>query len=99
MSILSSILGKEQNKGEAGMQQERSELYKNVEKVINEDIRPFIEADGGRIVLKDVKDDIVFVQLAGACAGCPGATMTLKGGVENILKQRIGEVREVQLVR
>jgi len=81
------------------MQQERSELYKNVEKVINEDIRPFIEADGGRIVLKDVKDDIVFVQLAGACAGCPGATMTLKGGVENILKQRIGEVREVQLVR
>ncbi len=99
MSVFSGMFGKQQKKGEAEMPKDKSELFYQVEKVIDSDIRPFIESDGGRIILIDVKDGIVFVELAGACAGCPGAMMTLKGGVENILKQKLPEVVEVQMVR
>ncbi|MCK5741813.1 MAG: NifU family protein, partial [Chlorobi bacterium] len=42
-------------------------------------------------------DGVVFVELAGACAGCPGAAMTLKGGVERILQAKLPEVKEVKL--
>lgn len=73
-------------------------LFDQVNEVIEADIRPFIEADGGRITLKSVEaDGTVFVELAGACAGCPGAAMTLKGGVERILRSKISEVKEVKL--
>ncbi len=73
-------------------------LFDQVNDIIEADIRPFIEADGGRIVLKSVEaDGTVLVELAGACAGCPGAAMTLKGGVERILKSKISEVKEVKL--
>lgn len=73
------------------------ELFDAVDNIINKDIRPFIEADGGKIKLKKVEDGVVFVELAGACAGCPGAIMTLKGGVERILQMKISEVKEVRL--
>ncbi len=74
-----------------------TELYNSVEEIINKDIRPFIEADGGMIELKKVEDGIVFVKLAGACAGCPGAAMTLKGGVERILQMKLEGIQEVRL--
>jgi len=73
------------------------ELYKRVETVIESDIRPFIEADGGRIKLKKVENNTVYVELSGACAGCPGAAMTLRGGVERILKIKIEEIDSVKL--
>ena len=66
-----------------------------VEEALNE-IRPMLQADGGDIELVEVSDDgKVHVKLQGACAGCPGAMMTLKMGVERILKERIPEVTEV----
>jgi Fe-S cluster biogenesis protein NfuA len=69
-----------------------------VEAVINE-IRPFLQADGGDIELVDVSEDgVVQVRLQGACAGCPGAQMTLKMGVERKLKESIPEVKEVVAV-
>lgn len=72
-------------------------LFQRVDAIIEKDIRPYIEADGGQIKLKSIEDGVVFVQLAGACAGCPGAAMTLKGGVERILKMKLEEVKEVKL--
>jgi Fe-S cluster biogenesis protein NfuA len=75
-----------------------TELFRNISNVIESDIRPYIEADGGRIKLAKVEDDgTVYVQLAGACAGCPGAAMTLKGGVERVLKMKVQGVKEVKL--
>ncbi len=72
-------------------------LKEQVEKVINE-IRPMLRMDGGDIELVDVSDDgVVKVRLQGACAGCPGATMTLKFGVEKILKEKVPEVTAVVL--
>lgn len=73
-------------------------MYQQVSGIIDKDIRPFIEADGGFIELDKVEDDgIVYVKLAGACAGCPGAAMTLKAGVERILKMKVPQVSEVRL--
>ena len=61
-------------------------------------IRPALEADGGGIELVDVVDGVVSVRLQGACKGCPGAQMTLKMGVERILKEEVPEVKSVQAV-
>ncbi|MGD0352852.1 MAG: NifU family protein [Dehalococcoidia bacterium] len=60
-----------------------------------DNIRPSLRADGGDIELVDVKDGIVSVKLKGACAGCPMSTMTLKNGIERILKQELSDVKEV----
>jgi Fe-S cluster biogenesis protein NfuA len=73
-------------------------MREKVEAVIDE-IRPNLVADGGNIELLDVTDDgVVKVQLQGACRGCPGAAMTLKMGVERLLKQRVPEVTRVENV-
>jgi Fe-S cluster biogenesis protein NfuA len=73
-------------------------MREKVEAVIDE-IRPNLVADGGNIELIDVTDDgVVKVQLQGACRGCPGAAMTLKMGVERLLKQRIPSVQRVENV-
>lgn len=58
-------------------------------------IRPSLEADGGNVELIDVKDGVVKVKLTGACAGCPMSTITLKNGIERILKNEIPEIKEV----
>ncbi|MGQ9820067.1 MAG: NifU family protein [Candidatus Kapaibacteriales bacterium] len=76
---------------------ENEKLYEIVSKVIDTDVRPFIEADGGKIKLKKVENGIVWVQLSGACSGCPGAIMTLRGGVERVLKAKIKEIKTVKL--
>jgi Fe-S cluster biogenesis protein NfuA len=74
-------------------------MRERVQAVIDE-IRPNLEADGGDIQLLDVTPEgIVKVQLQGACRGCPGAAMTLKMGVERLLKQRVPEVKGVENVR
>ena len=79
------------------MSNQDSALYQNVDNIIEKEIRPYIEADGGQIKLKNVEEGVVYVQLSGACAGCPGAAMTLKGGVERILKMKVSDVKEVRL--
>jgi Fe-S cluster biogenesis protein NfuA len=72
-------------------------MREKVEAVIAE-IRPYLQADGGDIELVDVKDGVVKVKLVGACAGCPGAQMTLRTGVEKKLKEAIPEVVSVEAV-
>jgi len=59
------------------------------------EIRPHLQADGGDVELLDVNDGTVTVRLTGACVGCPMATMTLKNGVERIIKEHVPEVIEV----
>jgi Fe-S cluster biogenesis protein NfuA len=65
-----------------------------VNKVL-EKIRPSLRADGGDVELVDVDDGVVKVRLTGACGGCPMSQMTLKMGIERLLKQEIPEVKEV----
>jgi Fe-S cluster biogenesis protein NfuA len=68
-----------------------------VEKVL-EAIRPAIQSDNGDIILRDVDADtgLVLVELTGACVSCPASTLTLKAGVERILKDRVPGVTEVR---
>jgi Fe-S cluster biogenesis protein NfuA len=58
-------------------------------------IRPMLQRDGGNVELIDVEDGIVKVRLQGACAGCPMSQMTIKNGIERLLKQEIPEVKLV----
>ncbi len=61
-------------------------------------IKPALQADGGDVELVDVEDGVVKVKLTGACAGCPVASITLKQGIERILKEQIADVKEVVAV-
>ena len=72
-------------------------MQDKVEEVLDK-VRPVLIRDGGNVELVEVDDGIVKVKLVGACAGCPMSTMTLKNGIERILKQEIPEVTEVVAV-
>src|SRR5213595_1652355 len=71
-------------------------MREQVEQTIQK-IRPAIQADGGDIHLRDIDEDtgVVTVELVGACVSCPASTMTLKAGIERILKDRVEGVTEV----
>jgi Fe-S cluster biogenesis protein NfuA len=74
-------------------------MREKVEEAINE-IRPRLQADGGDIEFIGItEDNVVQVSLRGACAGCPGAAMTLKMGVERIVKERVPEIKGVENVK
>ncbi|MCL2182340.1 MAG: NifU family protein [Chitinispirillia bacterium] len=65
-----------------------------------DEIRPRLQADGGDIEFLGITaDNVVQVKLQGACAGCPGAAMTLKMGVERIIKERVPEIKSVENIR
>ena len=72
-------------------------MKEQVEAALDE-IRPALQADGGGVDLISVVDGIVSVKLTGACGGCPMSTMTLKMGIERVLKEKIPEVKEVVAV-
>jgi Fe-S cluster biogenesis protein NfuA len=72
-------------------------MKEKVDKVLDK-IRPSLLADGGNVELVDVEDGVVKVRLTGACGGCPMSQMTLKMGIERLLKQEIPEIQEVVAV-
>ena len=69
-------------------------MREKVESALNQ-IRPALQADGGDVQLIDVSQGMVTLKLTGACGGCPMAAMTLRRGIEQVLKERVPEVREV----
>jgi len=73
-------------------------MREKVEEVLNK-VRPALMRDGGNVELVDVSDGKVTVRLTGACGGCPMATMTLKMGIERVLKEEIPEIKEVVAAR
>lgn len=72
-------------------------MIDKVEKTLDK-IRPSLRADGGDVELIEVKDGVVKVKLTGACGGCPMSQLTLKMGIERLLKQEIPEIKEVVAV-
>ena len=65
-------------------------------RAILDQIRPALQADGGDVELVDVDNGVVKVRLQGACAGCPMSQMTLRNGIERILKEKIPAVKSVE---
>jgi len=69
-------------------------MREKVEAVLAQ-VRPALQADGGDVELVDMNEGVVSLKLKGACAGCPMAAMTLRNGIERILKEQVPEVKEV----
>ncbi|MBC5773996.1 NifU family protein [Pontibacter sp. KCTC 32443] len=86
-------------KTEAAANGETSEgdaaIVKKVIDLLDNYVRPAVEQDGGNITFKSYNDGVVTVYLQGSCSGCPSATVTLKAGIENLLKRMVPEVKEV----
>jgi Fe-S cluster biogenesis protein NfuA len=72
-----------------------SEYDDAIRSLLDEYVRPAVENDGGAIDFRGFEDGTVTVVLRGSCAGCPSSTATLKGGIENLLKSHLPEVKEV----
>ncbi len=72
----------------------------NDEKVkkLLDNIRPGIQMDGGDVEFVEIKDDVVFVRLVGACGGCPMAQLTLKEGIERYIRNQMPEIKSVEAV-
>lgn len=69
-----------------------------IKELLDTRVRPAVANDGGDIVFRDFKDGIVYLNMQGACSGCPSSAMTLKSGIENMLRHYIPEIIEVQSV-
>jgi Fe-S cluster biogenesis protein NfuA len=74
------------------------EVVVQIKELIETRVRPAVAMDGGDIVFESFDDGIVYLQMQGACSGCPSSTATLKMGIENMLKHYIPEVIEVRAV-
>jgi NFU1 iron-sulfur cluster scaffold homolog, mitochondrial len=73
-----------------------NEIENKIIEVLEQYIRPAVEQDGGLITFKELKDGVVTVQMRGSCSGCPSSTMTLKAGIEALLKRLLpDQVKEV----
>lgn len=75
-----------------------SEIVKEIKTLIDERIRPAVAQDGGDIVFDRFEEGVVYLEMRGACSGCPSSTATLKQGIENMLRYYIPEVEEVRPV-
>lgn len=74
---------------------EEKELVKKIKALIDTHVKPAVEMDGGNIEFKSFEKGVVTVIMQGACSGCPSSTVTLKSGIEGMLKRMIPEVTEV----
>ena len=77
-----------------------SEAVQLIKEILQARIRPFVQEDGGDIRYVDFEEDegIVLIQMKGSCAGCPSSSVTLKNGIENMLKHYVAEVSEVRAI-
>ena len=76
------------------------ELLEKRVKNILEQVRPYLQADGGDVNFIELTDDmVVMVELTGACGSCPYSTMTLKNGIESVMKKSIPEIKAVEQVQ
>ncbi|MEZ5848887.1 MAG: NifU family protein [Geminicoccaceae bacterium] len=77
---------------------ESDETVKQIKELIDTRVRPAVAQDGGDIVFHGFERGIVYLHMRGACAGCPSSTITLKNGIENLLRYYVPEVVEVRAV-
>ena len=78
--------------------EEDIEIVKQIKELLETRVRPSVAMDGGDIVYQKFEKGIVYLQMQGACSGCPSSAATLKTGIENMLKHYIPEVKEVRPV-
>jgi len=74
---------------------EDGEIARKIKELIDTYVKPAVEGDGGNIEFKAYEKGVVYVQMQGSCSGCPSSTVTLKSGIEGMLKRMVPEVTEV----
>ena len=74
------------------------DIVKQIQELLDTRVRPAVAQDGGDITFHGFERGIVYLNMKGACAGCPSSTLTLKMGIENLLRHYIPEVLEVRPV-
>jgi len=79
-----------------GDEESDSEIVTQIKALLDEKVRPAVAQDGGDITYHGFENGVVFLHMQGACSGCPSSTMTLKQGIENLLRYYIPEVTEVR---
>lgn len=89
MQKLNAEMAAEQFSGESG------EIAQKIKDLIDTYVKPAVEMDGGNIEFKAYENGTVYVVMQGACSGCPSSSVTLKSGIEGMLKRMIPEVKEV----
>ena len=75
-----------------------NKIVDKINEVLDSKIRPAVARDGGDITFKSFKDGVVIVELKGSCSGCPSSIMTLKQGVQNLLRHYIPEIKSVEAI-
>lgn len=75
-----------------------SPIVKEIKKILNREIRPVVALDGGDIVFSKYENQILYIHMRGACAGCPSSTATLKDGIEVRFKEALPEILEVRSI-
>ena len=75
-----------------------AEIVGQIKELLDSRVRPAVAQDGGDITFHGFERGVVYLHMKGACAGCPSSTMTLKMGIENLLRHYIPEVTEVRPV-
>jgi|Transcript_13173 Fe-S cluster biogenesis protein NfuA len=90
--------GGEQSSGHAEHSGENSEIVDQIKDLLDSRVRPAVAQDGGDITFHGFDRGVVYLHMQGACAGCPSSTLTLKMGIENLLRHYIPEVTEVRPV-
>jgi len=78
------------------VQGNEEEDVQKIKKILNDQVKPAVEMDGGAIDFKSYENGVVTVELRGACSGCPSSMVTLKAGIEGLLKRLVPNVKEVQ---
>ena len=81
--------------GQPATQEGRELTTEAVQEVLDDDVRPALQMDGGDIELIKVEDNNIYVKLVGACSTCPSSVMTMKMGVENLLKEEFPSLNEI----
>ena len=98
LPILNESAPSQDNTDSADTPEDDLEIVGQIKELIDTRVRPAVAMDGGDIVFDSFDGGIVYLQMQGACAGCPSSTATLKMGIENMLKHYIPEVVEVRAV-
>ena len=87
-----------QNKGSDQNANESDAIISQIKELIEIKVRPAVAMDGGDIIFHSFEDGVVYLILKGSCSGCPSSTITLKNGIENMLKHYIPEVEAVEQI-
>lgn len=90
------VSGASETEDDVAINPEDEELVKQIRELIDTRVRPAVAQDGGDIIFKGFDRGVVYLHMRGACSGCPSSTITLKNGIENLLRYYVPEVTEVR---